>query len=165
MVVLSVKPQVLAGGDASLKGRIPKGALVLSIIAGAKLDADRRGARARGRRARHAEHARPNRRGDDRLDRLALRDGRPRRDMRKQILGALGVEVYVDDEDLLDVATALSGSGPAYVFLFMEALVDAGVHLGFSRPLSRTAGAANRKRFGGLRDAHLAASGVACAIK
>ena len=54
----------------------------------------------------------------------------------QQILGALGVEVYVEDEDLLDVATALSGSGPAYVFLFMEALVDAGVHLGFSRQLS-----------------------------
>jgi pyrroline-5-carboxylate reductase len=49
------------------------------------------------------------------------------------ILGALGEQVFVDDEDYLDMATALSGTGPAYVFLFMEAMVDAGVHLGFSR--------------------------------
>jgi pyrroline-5-carboxylate reductase len=41
--------------------------------------------------------------------------------------------VYVDDERYLDMATALSGTGPAYVFIFMEALVDAGVHMGFSR--------------------------------
>jgi pyrroline-5-carboxylate reductase len=39
----------------------------------------------------------------------------------------------VTHEDEIDMATALSGTGPAYVFLFMEALVDAGVHLGFSR--------------------------------
>jgi pyrroline-5-carboxylate reductase len=49
------------------------------------------------------------------------------------LLGALGKEIYVDDEDYLDMATALSGTGPAYVYLFMEAMIDAGVHLGFSR--------------------------------
>ena len=52
------------------------------------------------------------------------------------ILQALGEEVYVDDEGYLDMATALSGTGPAYVFLLMEAMVDAGVHLGFSRHVS-----------------------------
>ena len=49
------------------------------------------------------------------------------------ILGALGKELYVTEESYLDMATALSGTGPAYVFLFMEALIDAGVHMGFSR--------------------------------
>ncbi len=52
------------------------------------------------------------------------------------MLRALGKEVYVKDEPYIDMATALSGTGPAYVFLFMEALIDAGVHLGFSRRIA-----------------------------
>ena len=54
-------------------------------------------------------------------------------EMTRQVLGALGEQIFVEEENYLDMATALSGTGPAYVFLFMEALVDAGVHLGFSR--------------------------------
>ena len=54
----------------------------------------------------------------------------------RQILGAMGEEVFVEFEEYLDMATALSGSGPAYVFLFMEAMIDAGVHLGFPRHIS-----------------------------
>ncbi|NTU75467.1 MAG: hypothetical protein HGA86_05035 [Anaerolineaceae bacterium] len=54
----------------------------------------------------------------------------------RQILGALGEEIFVEDENYLDMATALSGSGPAYVFMFMEAMVDAGVHLGFPRRIA-----------------------------
>jgi pyrroline-5-carboxylate reductase len=49
------------------------------------------------------------------------------------VFGSFGEQVYVDDERYLDMATALSGTGPAYVFIFMEAMVDAGVHMGFSR--------------------------------
>lgn len=49
------------------------------------------------------------------------------------ILSSLGRELYVVDENYLDMATALSGTGPAYFFLLMEAMIDAGVHLGFPR--------------------------------
>jgi pyrroline-5-carboxylate reductase len=49
------------------------------------------------------------------------------------ILQALGKELYVKDEKFLDMATAVSGTGPTYVFLVMEAMVDAAVHLGFPR--------------------------------
>jgi pyrroline-5-carboxylate reductase len=54
-------------------------------------------------------------------------------EMGRQILGALGEEIFMEEEYYLNMATALSGTGPAYVFLFMEAMVDAGVHLGFPR--------------------------------
>ncbi|MPZ49128.1 MAG: pyrroline-5-carboxylate reductase [Dehalococcoidia bacterium] len=56
----------------------------------------------------------------------------------RSIFAALGEEAFVPDEKYLDMATALSGSGPAYVFLFIEALVDAGVHIGLSRDLAST---------------------------
>jgi hypothetical protein len=57
-------------------------------------------------------------------------------EMARALLGALGEEVFVEDESYLDMATALSGSGPAYVFLFTEALIDAGVHMGFPRRIA-----------------------------
>jgi pyrroline-5-carboxylate reductase len=53
------------------------------------------------------------------------------------ILQTMGLEMYVTHEDALDMATAVSGTGPTYVFLLMEAMVDAAVHLGFSRSQAR----------------------------
>ena len=55
----------------------------------------------------------------------------------RAIVSALGHQLYVDDEHFLDMATAISGSGPSYVFLLMEALIDSAVHLGFSRTDAR----------------------------
>ena len=52
-------------------------------------------------------------------------------------LSAFGEEIYVADEKYIDMATALSGSGPAYVFLFIEALIDAGVHIGLPRDIAQ----------------------------
>jgi pyrroline-5-carboxylate reductase len=59
------------------------------------------------------------------------------RDRAGAILRSLGREVYVPVEHYLDAATAMNGSGPAYVFLFLEAFIDAGVHIGFSRPVAQ----------------------------
>lgn len=53
------------------------------------------------------------------------------------ILSALGREMYVENEHMIDMATSLSATGPTYIFLVMEALTDAGVHLGFSRDVSK----------------------------
>jgi pyrroline-5-carboxylate reductase len=58
------------------------------------------------------------------------------KDQARKLLTALGEEIYMGDESFLDKATALSGTGPAYVYLFMEAMVDAGVHLGFPRRIA-----------------------------
>ena len=44
----------------------------------------------------------------------------------------MGREIYFSDEDYLDMATAVSGSGPAYVFLFAESMADAAVKIGLS---------------------------------
>ncbi|MCK5653156.1 MAG: pyrroline-5-carboxylate reductase, partial [Gemmatimonadetes bacterium] len=53
------------------------------------------------------------------------------------ILKAMGQEIYVAEERALDMATAVSGTGPTYVFLMMEAMTDAAVHLGFSRRVAK----------------------------
>lgn len=55
----------------------------------------------------------------------------------KMILTALGKELYVENENQIDMATALSATGPTYIFMVMEAMTDAGVHLGFSREVSK----------------------------
>lgn len=132
VIVLSVKPQVLPGVLTTLKGKIDSEALVLSIVAGARLDNMING-------LVHMSVVRsmpntPAQIGEGITVWIASRGvSEAQREQARMMLGALGEEVEADDEDQLDMATALSGSGPAYVFLFMEALVDAGVHLGFSR--------------------------------
>jgi pyrroline-5-carboxylate reductase len=132
VVVLSVKPQVLPGVLPTLRGRILGEALVLSIVAGARIETMASG-------LAHANVVRsmpntPAQIGEGITVWMAARGvSETHREQARLLLGALGEEVEADDEDQLDMATALSGTGPAYVFLFMEALVDAGVHLGFSR--------------------------------
>ncbi|MCC7365524.1 MAG: pyrroline-5-carboxylate reductase [Dehalococcoidia bacterium] len=59
--------------------------------------------------------------------------GEAGRGFTRQLLGSFGRELEVDDEKKVDMATALSGSGPAYVFLFIEALIEGGVSIGLTR--------------------------------
>jgi pyrroline-5-carboxylate reductase len=58
------------------------------------------------------------------------------REFVKKILNSFGEEVYVSKEDHIDIGTSISGSGPAYLFYFLDALIDAGVYLGLSRDVS-----------------------------
>lgn len=132
VVVLSVKPQTLPQVLPPLRGRIRPEALVLSIVAGAST-----GTIAKGLEHRTIVRVMPNTpaqigQGMSVWFCTAEVDER-QKEQAQTILRALGQELSVDNEDYLDMATALSGTGPAYVFLFMEALIDAGVHLGFSR--------------------------------
>jgi pyrroline-5-carboxylate reductase len=132
VVVLSVKPQVLATVMRELRGKLRDEQLVLSIVAGATLRSLRDGL-SHGAVVR----AMPNTPAQVGMGVTAWTATSAvtaeQRERAKAILGALGEEIEVDDENLVDMATALSGTGPTYVFLLMEALVDAGVHLGFSR--------------------------------
>jgi len=56
----------------------------------------------------------------------------------KQVLRTFGETVCVEDESFIDMSTSISGSGPAYIFLLMESMIDAGVHMGFSRDVATT---------------------------
>jgi pyrroline-5-carboxylate reductase len=135
VVILSVKPQRLSAVMKDLRGLIPPGALVISIIAGAKVSALQAGLDHRA--VIRAMPNTPAQIGEG----IAVWTAAPevseaQRDLAARILRALGEEVFVEDENYLDMATALSGTGPAYVFLFMEAMIDAGVHLGFPRRIA-----------------------------
>lgn len=135
LVVLAVKPQRLQGVLAGLRGRIEPGALVLSIVAGASIDTISN-ALAHPNVVRVMPNT-PAQIGQGISVWTASPSVTPEQlELARSILTALGKEIFVEDENLLDMATALSGTGPAYVFLFMEALIDAGVHLGFPRRIS-----------------------------
>ena len=132
VVVMSVKPQVLPRVMAELRGKLAAEQLVLSIVAGASSDALRAG-------LDHASivRAMPNTPAQVAMG-VTVWWATPsvsaaERDRARALLAALGEELEVEQEEQVDMATALSGTGPSYIFLLMEALVDAGVHLGFSR--------------------------------
>jgi pyrroline-5-carboxylate reductase len=136
IVVLAVKPQNLAEVMAELGPGLSGGQVVLSIVAGARVDTLVSG-------LEHSAVIRvmpntPAQVGAGMTVWTASAD--VSEDMTaagRDILRTLGEELYVSDEKLLDMATALSASGPAYVFLFIEALIDAGVYLGMPRDMAR----------------------------
>jgi len=132
VVILSVKPQVLLPVMEELQGKVPADALVLSIVAGATISSIRKNLGVEG--VIRSMPNTPAQIGAGITVWTASENvGMQQREQAQMILQALGEEIFVGDEDHLDAATALSGTGPAYVFLFMEAMVDAGVHLGFPR--------------------------------
>jgi len=134
VVVLSVKPQRLSEVMKGLKG-IHTETLLLSIVAGATIKKISAG-------LKHKAVARsmPNTPGQIgegiTVWTASPETSQDQRETASKILGALGEVVFVEDEGYLDMATALSGTGPAYVFLFTEALIDAGVHMGFPRRIA-----------------------------
>jgi pyrroline-5-carboxylate reductase len=132
VVVLAIKPQMLARVGREIGPRLRDGQLVLSVIAGATTTAltgflghdqvvrSMPNTPARLGRGMTVWYATPATTAEQREQASAL-------------LRALGHELEVDDERFVAMATAVSGTGPTYVFLVMEALIDAAVHLGFPR--------------------------------
>jgi pyrroline-5-carboxylate reductase len=129
IVVLSVKPQRLSEVMEGFKG-VRADALVLSIVAGASMK--KIGAGLKHKAIVRSMPNTPGQIGEGITVWTASKEAtEEHRKMARAVLGALGDEVLVEDESYLDMATALSGTGPTYVFLFTEALIDAGVHMGF----------------------------------
>jgi pyrroline-5-carboxylate reductase len=132
ILILAVKPQRLGGILNELRGELQEDQLVLSIIAGAGLET------IAGELLHPAVvRAMPNTPAQIGQGMTAwTATSQVQESQRAQVramLGALGKEMYVEEEKMIDMATALSATGPTYIFLVMEALVDAGVHMGFSR--------------------------------
>lgn len=132
VVVLCVKPQVMTYVLPELKGKLDGATLVLSIAAGVTI-----GTLATGTANPRVVRSMPNTPGQIgqgmSVWTAAPSINEPQMGQARVLLGALGDEMYVADERFLDMATAINGTGPAYVFMFMEALIDAGVHMGLPR--------------------------------
>jgi pyrroline-5-carboxylate reductase len=135
VVVIAVKPQNLAELMPKLEGRFTRGQLVLSIVAGS-----RTATIASGLGHHSVVRAMPNtpaQIGEGMTVWTASSEvSLAQKEIARSILGALGKEIYVPDEKYLDMATAVSGSGPGYIFLIIEALVDAAVHIGLPREMA-----------------------------
>ena len=135
-IVLAVKPQALADALPAYR-RFADGATVfLSIAAGKTLASSRAARRRRRGRARHAEHAGRDRPRHRRRLRRTRMSTPAQRALCDRLLGAVGEVAWVEDEALLDPVTAVSGSGPAYVFLLIECLAEAGIAAGLPAELA-----------------------------
>jgi pyrroline-5-carboxylate reductase len=135
VVVLAIKPQMLVRVGRELRGSFNDSQLVISIIAGATTTAL---SNALGHD--HIVRSMPNtpaQLGKGMTVWYAMPQvTETQRDQARVLLGSLGAQLEVDDEKLVGMATAVSGTGPTYVFLVMEALIDAAVHLGFPRHIA-----------------------------
>ena len=132
VILLGIKPQMLSRVGREIGPHLRRGQVVLSVLAGATTTAlvgilghdqvvrSMPNTPARLGKGMTVWYATPETTGEQRAQASAL-------------LGALGSELEVDDEKFVAMATAVSGTGPTYVFLVMEALIDAAVHLGFPR--------------------------------
>ena len=132
VVILAVKPQMLARVGREIGPHLRPGQLVLSILAG-PTSAALVSALGHDQVVRAMPNT-PARIGNG----MTVWYATPattdeQRSQAKALLSALGAELEVEDEKWVAMATAVSGTGPAYVFLVMEALIDAAVHLGFPR--------------------------------
>jgi pyrroline-5-carboxylate reductase len=132
LLVLSIKPQALKTVLPEARRGAHNCELVLSIMAGVQIETI-----ANGLANASVVRAMPNtpaQIGQGITVWTATKEvGQPQLAQAKALLGAFGEEIFMEGEQYLDMATALSGTGPAYIFMFMEALIDAGVHMGFSR--------------------------------
>ena len=132
IVILAIKPQMLGRVGREIGPHLRRGQLVISVLAGATTKAltgilghdqvvrSMPNTPARLGKGMTVWYATPEATAEQRSEAAAL-------------LGALGAQLEVDDEKFVAMATAVSGTGPTYVFLVMEALIDAAVHLGFPR--------------------------------
>ena len=136
IILLAIKPQTLTDITTELKGHLKPNQLVISIIAGARL-----GRLTEGLNHQSIVRSMPNtptQIGEGVTMWTTTKEvTEEQKKTAGTILGAMGKEFYANDEGMLDRATAVSGSGPAYLFLFIEAMTDAAVKIGLPREMAK----------------------------
>ncbi len=136
IVIICVKPQRINGVLNELKGVVKPEQLVISIVAGARLEK-----LWEELNSKLVVRAMPNTPSQIGKGMTVWTCSESVDDSHKQLvrtmLSALGKELHVETENMIDMATSLSATGPTYTFMVMEAMTDAGVHLGFSREIAK----------------------------
>ena len=136
IIVLCVKPQRIGGVLEEIKNAVKPSQIIVSIVAGATIETI-----SEALNNRLIVRAMPNTPSQIGAGMTAWTCADAVSDAQKArvrtLLTALGKELYVENERQIDMATALSATGPTYIFMMMEAMTDAGVHLGFSREVSK----------------------------
>jgi pyrroline-5-carboxylate reductase len=151
--VVALKPQILKAEIGALKPVAQSGALMLSIAAGTSV-ATMAQAWGRGARIVRAMPNTPGAIGRGISALFAAKTATPKdKALAATLLAALGETVWVGREADIDAVTAVSGSGPAYIFLLTEALADAAVAVGLPRPLAEKLARATVAGAGALLDA------------
>jgi pyrroline-5-carboxylate reductase len=136
IIVLSVKPQTLPAVMAELSGKINPKSLVFSIIAGKKMETLVEGLK--HQRVVRAMPNTPSMIGKGMTVWTAMRDVTPDQRINVEgIIRVMGKGIYTGYEHFLDLATAVSGSGPAYVFLFMESLIAGAIEIGMPEEMAK----------------------------
>lgn len=135
IILLTIKPQSLDSVAADLHGTLTPDQVVVSILAGSSIDRLTTGLGHRS--VVRAMPNTPSQIGQGMTVWMAMPEvTADQRVVVAAALSAMGHAVQVESENEVDMATALSGTGPAYIFLVMESLIDAGVHMGFSRRIA-----------------------------
>lgn len=136
VAILAIKPQNLAEVMAGLSGHLATRQLVISIVAGATISTLTAG-------LNHSTVVRvmpntPAQIGEGISVWMATPQVTPQqKEATQAILASLGKSIYVAEEKYIDMATSLSASGPGFIFLIIEAMIDAGVHMGMARDMAQ----------------------------
>ena len=135
VILFGIKPQMLGRVGREIGPHLRRGQLVLSVLAGATTAA-LTGILGHDQVVRSMPNTAARLGKGVSVWYATPETTEAKREQAAALLSALGHQLEVDDEKMVAMATAVSGTGPTYVFLVMEALVDAAVHLGFPRHIA-----------------------------
>jgi pyrroline-5-carboxylate reductase len=135
VIVLAVKPQIAAEAIATIAALVCPTTLVVSIMAGRTLQFLSAATAGAGALVRAMPNT-PAAIGRGITVAVPQRAEAAQRDLAHRLLSATGAVEWIEDERLMDAVTAVSGSGPAYVFLLAEALAQAGAAAGLPPALA-----------------------------